>query len=65
MANLLMVAGRIFCIISILILTVLLWKNMVYFDRLSDTDRIKALIAGDILVIFLTLISLVVRMILL
>ena len=61
MLNALIVAGRVLGILSVILLAVLLWKTVEYFDRLPD--KAKPIIAWDTVMLFLTLVYLVVRLV--
>lgn len=63
MANILMVAGRVLCILFSVILSILIWKTAEYFNGLPEKDKNKPLIAWDVLMLVLMLIFLVVRLV--
>lgn len=63
MASILLIAGKVVCILFIVILAVLIWKTAEYFNRLPEKDKNKPLLAWDVLMLFLMLIFLVVRLI--
>lgn len=63
MASVLMVAGKVVCILFIIVLTVLIWKTAEYFNRLPKTDKHTPLLAWDVLVLFITLCYFVVKLI--
>ena len=63
MDSILLIAGKVVCILFIVILAVLIWKTAEYFNRLQEKDKNKPLLAWDVLMLFLMLIFLVVRLI--
>lgn len=63
MANILLVAGKVLCILSVVILAVLIWKTAEYFNGLPEKDKNKPLIAWDVLMLASMLVFLVVRLI--
>lgn len=63
MGEVLAVAGRVLCAISSFVLAGLVWKTAQYFASLPEKDKSKPLIAWDLVVLFITWISLVVRLI--
>ena len=63
MANILMVAGRVVCAILIFVLAVLIGKTVEYFNGLPEKDKIKPILAWDVLMLFLMLIFLVMRLV--
>lgn len=63
MANILMVAGKVLCILFVVILTVLIWKTAEYFNRLPEKDKHKPLIAWDVLMLVIMLVFVVMRLI--
>lgn len=52
MANILTVAGKWVCVLLIVILTVLIWKTMEYFNQPPETEKAKPVIAWDVLMLF-------------
>ena len=63
MASILVVVGKVLCILFSVILSVLIWKTAEYFNRLSENDKNKPLIAWDVLMLFIMLVFLIVRLI--
>lgn len=63
MAYVLNVAGRWVCIFLIVVLTVLIWKTMEYFNQLPEKEKAKPVIAWDVLMLFLMLVFSVVRLV--
>ncbi len=63
MANILIVAGRVVCILFSVVVAVLMWKTVEYFNGLPEKDKNKPLLAWDTLMLFLMLIFLVVRLV--
>lgn len=63
MANFLLIAGKILCIIFIFMVAVLMYETFKYFNGLRETDKYKPLIAWNVLTLFLVLIYLLVRLI--
>ena len=63
MANILMIAGKVVCILFILVLAVLIWKTAEYFNRLPKHDKNAPLLAWDVLMLFIMLVSLIMRLI--
>lgn len=63
MANILMVAGRVLCILFSVILSILIWKTAEYFNGLPENDKNKPLMAWDVLMLTIMLVFLVVRLI--
>lgn len=57
-ANILM---RAVGLLFIVILSVLVWKTTEYFNGIPETSKHKPLLAWDILILFLVLVSLVVK----
>lgn len=63
MDNILMVAGRVVCAILIFILAVLVWKTAEYFNTLPDSNKVKPLLAWDVLALFVMLIALIIKLV--
>ena len=63
MANILMVAGRVLCILFIAVLGILVWKTAEYFNTLPKEDKNAPLLAWDALMLFLMMIYLAVRLV--
>ena len=63
MDNILMVVGRLVCTILVFVLAVLVRKTVEYFNGLPENDKVKPLLAWDVLMLFLLLIFLVVRLV--
>lgn len=63
MDNILMVAGRVVCAILIFILAVLVWKTTEYFNTLPDSNKVKPLLAWDVLALFVMLIALIIKLV--
>ena len=63
MANILMIAGRVVCALLVFVLAVLVGKTVEYFNRLPEKDKIKPILAWDVLMLFLMLIFLVVKLV--
>lgn len=63
MVDILMIAGKMSCIILIAVLVVLILKTSEYFNELPANDKNKPLISWNVLMLFIMLISRVVRLI--
>ena len=55
--------GKLLCIILIIVLVVLIWRNTDYFSDLSETDEWRGLIAWDVLMLICMLIGVVIKLI--
>jgi hypothetical protein len=62
MANILVVIGRVLCVLGGCILAVLVWKTTEYFDRLPANDKNRPLIAWDALMLFIMMLLLVMKL---
>lgn len=62
MASILMVAGKVVCILFTIVLAVLIWKTAEYFNTLPEKDKNKALLAWDVLMLSVMLIALVAKL---
>lgn len=58
-----LIISKLLCIISIIILVVLIWKNGEYFERLPVTGEDRSLIAWDLLMLVCMMISIVIKLI--
>ena len=63
MSNIVMILSRVIWIIFSVILSVLIWKTAEYFNSLSEKDKHKPLLAWNTLMMFIMLISYVLRLI--
>ena len=63
MANVLLIVIKLSYLISIIVLALLVWKTVEYFNQLPETHRARPILAWDIIILFLTLISIVLKLI--
>lgn len=63
MADILMIAGRCAQLFSIAVLALLIWKTAEYFNTIPHYERVKPLLAWDIIVLIGALISIAVKLV--
>ena len=61
MGSILLVVGRVLGILSIVVLGVLIWKTVEYFDRIHD-EQAKTVVSFDVLALFLVQVFLIVKL---
>ena len=57
------VAGKWVCVLLIVVLTILIWKTVEYFNWLPESEKAKPVIAWDVLMLFLMLVFSVVKLV--
>ena len=62
-SNILMVVGRLVCVLAVFILFILVWKTLEYFTAPPDSNKYKPLLAWDTLMLFLTMVFCLARLI--
>ena len=64
MANFLLVAGKVICVILVTLLVVMICKTTEYFNTLPENDKNRPVLACNVLTLIFMLIYLVLRLIL-
>lgn len=62
MSSILTVAGMLVGMLFIIILSILIWKTMEYFNTLPESNKNRPLLAWDVLILFLMQVYIVIKL---